>query len=292
MAARKTGSSIGVRARPRIVEAGGAQPGVRRAAGTRIEVAEQHDGQLGLGGPVDELLRLEELHLARGGGPADLQVRRDEADRAVPGARVDRRPAPAERELPVRREQRERVGERAGLDVRELQVLARQDRVAIGQPDGDPGRARELHVAVLDDGDPPVAEPARFQRGLQHREVVGGLPLARRTCPPDGRLLQGDQVRPGRHDLVGERRGPGGEVRALHGGERARHHLRERSQALRGGQRHVRGRQVGAQEEVARHHRQHRLDAIGIVACAIFVAWRRRRAAKQQPAWTGPQGSR
>jgi hypothetical protein len=36
---------------------------------------------------------------------------------------------------------RQRVGERAGLDVRDVELLAREQRLAVRQPDEDPGRA-------------------------------------------------------------------------------------------------------------------------------------------------------
>ena len=74
---------------------------------------------------------------------------------------------------------------------------------------------------------------------------------------PLRRLLEPDQVRLGRLDLVGEPGGAGGEVRALdHAGRLARvedprHDGRERRQAAGRRERLIGRRQVRAEEQVA-----------------------------------------
>ena len=73
--------------------------------------------------------------------------------------------------------QRQRVREVPGLQVRDHELiaaglLAREDRLAIGQPHVEPGGARERDVAVDLGGDAPVAQAAARELGLEQLEMV------------------------------------------------------------------------------------------------------------------------
>ena len=167
--------------------------------GRAVEVPGHHDRQRGPGRSLEQLPHLARLRLARLRRRGDLEVGRDEAERAAGQCGIHGGPPALERERASRGADLHAVDEVGGARVGDGQIRAREDRRAVGESHAAAGGAGQLDVAVRDDRDAAIGQPAPRELRLEHLEVVGDHGASPRTGlagPPGGGFLEPDQVRP------------------------------------------------------------------------------------------------